>query len=263
MGIIASVVSNGQKQIERQHLHSFRHLRGDFPAGELIEGETPDFLVITPTGRKIGIEHTQVFKKTGADEISEQADETTKDFITNGAKGHAESLGLPPAYVSLFFNTPYLRRTVGTKRRSLTNAQKHHVAKGIAEFVGVHMPPQGGSVRCDWRPGQPRQVDLILINRVRPPDRHNWRWLEMNKIEDDAIDLFQHAITKKNKVCVSCFSKCDECWLLVVADSFQSSGTIHPDEASLSHVYTSRFDRIYFLDLALRRVARLNIESGS
>ncbi len=55
MGITASTpASNSQKEIERQHLHSFRHLCRDFPIGEVIEGETADFVVITPTGRKIG-----------------------------------------------------------------------------------------------------------------------------------------------------------------------------------------------------------------
>ena len=34
------------------------------------------------------------------------------------------------------------------------------------------------------------------------------------------------------------------------ADSFQSSGNIHPDATSLSKVYTSPFNGIYFLDFA-------------
>ena len=71
--------------------------------GELIESETPDFLVLTQTGRKIGIEHTQVFKKDGTDETAEQPDEATKDFIKTAAKRHAEFLGLPPTRVTLFF----------------------------------------------------------------------------------------------------------------------------------------------------------------
>ena len=65
-------VSNSQKEIERPHLHSFRYFCADFPVGELIESETPDFLVLTATGRKIGIEHTQVFKKAGTDASQRQ-----------------------------------------------------------------------------------------------------------------------------------------------------------------------------------------------
>jgi hypothetical protein len=227
-----------QKEIERRHLHSFRSLCGDFPVGELIESETPDFLVLTPIGGKIGIEHTQVFKKDGTDATAEQPDEATKDFINTAAKRHAEFLGLPPAHVTLFFNPQYLRRTTGDKRRFFTKAEKQSIAERIAAFVGTYMPAEGDFIECDWRSGQPRQVDLIHINRVHPIDRHDWRWLEFNAIQYGAIERLQDAITRKNKRYAACLRECDECWLIVVADSFKSSGTIHPDATSLSHVYT-------------------------
>ena len=115
-----------QKKVERRHLHSFRYLCKDFPGGEFIDSETPDFLVRTPTGRKIGIEHTQVFKKDGADETAEQPDEATKDFIKTAAKRHAEFLGLPPTHVTLFIKPQYLRRTTGDKRRFFTKAKAKH-----------------------------------------------------------------------------------------------------------------------------------------
>jgi hypothetical protein len=220
--------------------------------GELIESETPDFLVLTATGRKIGIEHTQVFKKAGTDETAEQPDEATKDFIKTAAKQHAEFLGLPPAHVTLFFNPQYLRRTTGDKRRFFTKAEKQSIAERIAVFVGTQMPAEGGSIECDWRPEQPRQVDLIHINRVHPVDRHIWRCPEFNAIQYDAIERLQDAITKKSKRYDACLRECDECWLLIVANSFLSSGNIHPDAASLSHVYTSPFSQTYFLDLVLR-----------
>ena len=85
----------------------------------------------------------------------------------------------------------------------------------------------------------------------------------MNAIQYDAIERVQDAITRKDKIYDACLRKCDECWLLVVADSFVSSGNIHPDTASLSHVYTSPFSRIYFLDFGLGRVAILKAKPGS
>jgi hypothetical protein len=251
-------IEDPQKEIERQHLHSFQCLCSDFPAGKLIQCETPDFLVMTDSGRKIGIEHTQVFKKDGTDETAEQADEATKEFIKTAAKKHAEALGLPAAHVTLFFNPQYLRRTAGSRRRSFTKAERQTIAENIAKFVGNHMPDEGCSVELDWRPGQPRQVDLIHINRVYPVARPDWRWLEMNAIQYDAIERVQAAITRKSKMYDACRRVCDECWLLVVAHSFLSSGTIHPDAASLAHVYNSPFSRAYFLDFGLGRIACLN-----
>ena len=170
---------------------------------------------------------------------------------------------LPSANVWLFFNAQYLRRTVGAKRRFFTKAEKQRIAESIATFVGAHMPAQGCSINCDSLPDQPRQVDQILIGRNGPVDYHDWRCLEFNAIQYNAIDRLQDTINKKNMRYAACISECEECWLLVVADSFSSSGNIHPDEASLSHVYTSPFDRIYYLDLVPGRVAPLKTEPRS
>ena len=251
-----------RKEIEHQHIRSFRYLCSDFPVGELRECETPDFLILTTTGRTIGIEITQVFKKDGTDETAEQADEAAKEAITLDARIHAERLGMPPAHVSLFFNPQYLRRAKngGSQRRFLTKAEKQNIARSIAQFVGENMPPQGCSIELEPRPnsGQPREVDLIQINRVHPVDRHRWSWPEWRAIQHDAIERVQRAICNKGKKHDACRRKCDECWLVVVAPSFQSSGNIHPDEKSLSHMYDSLFMRTYFLDFGLGRVHRLN-----
>jgi hypothetical protein len=91
------------------------------------------------------------------------------------------------------------------------------------------MPAEGNFIECDWRPGQPRQVDLVQINRVYPVDRHNWGWLEFNAIQYDAIERLQDTITKKSQMHAACLRECDECWLLIDANSFLSSGNIHPD----------------------------------
>jgi hypothetical protein len=245
------------KERERRHLRGFQHLCPDFPPGEVIEGETPDFIVVTPAGQKIGIELTQVFKRDGKIEPAEQADEATKEFITTAARMHAECLGIPPAQVALFFNPEHLRRfkTPGRpEQRFLTKDEKDRVALNIARFVGEHMPEQGDLVDCDWSPGQPRQVDLIQINRVYPVEHHIWRWPEMRAIQHDAIEPIQSVISKKNKRYEACLCKCDECWLLAVTPPFQS---IHPDQNSLSHEYASPYGRVYFYDLSFGCVFRL------
>ena len=131
-------VNSKTKELERHFMQSFQCFCEDFPIGEWIEGETPDFIIITPEGKKIGIEVTQVFKQDGADTSAEQPNETTKEFITEAAKAHAERLGLPPAHVSLFFNTQHLtllRQKGKPERRFLTNEEKQTVAQRIAEFV--------------------------------------------------------------------------------------------------------------------------------
>ena len=239
------------KEIERHYLHSFRYLCRDFPSGDLRNHETPDFLVVTETQRKIGIEITRVFKADGKTKNSQQSVEATKEAITVFARMYSECLNLPPVDVSLLFSL----------RRPLNAKAQREIALRVAQVVHDNMPFQGESVTLEYgiggRRDQPIEVDLICINRVHPVDRHQWTWPEMGDVQTDVITLLQRAINTKTEKLDACLRCCDECWLLIVAPSFKPSGMIHPDKHSLSHAYASRFSRTYFLDFGHGRLVRL------
>src|ERR1035437_10723840 len=125
------------------------------------------------------------------------------------------------------------------------------------------MPAEGKSVQLEYRINQPIEVDLININRVHPVDRHQWTCPEMGVVQTDAIALLEEAIKKKTKRLSDCLRNCDECWLLIVAPSFNPSGMIHSDTDSLSHTYASPFGRTYFLDFGRGRLFQLQDDDGS
>jgi hypothetical protein len=239
---IANQASVRHKERERQHLHTFRYLCSDFPTGNLQDYETPDFLVVTTTQQKLGIELTQVFKVDGGTKSPQQAIEATKAEITVAERMYSECLNSPPANVSLYF---CLQGPLGAKPR-------REIARRVAQVVQDNMPPEGESVQLDCAigglTGLPIAVDAISINRVYPVRSHRWTWPEMGVEETNAIALFEGAIKKKAKKLDDCLQHCDECWLLIVAPSFEPSGMIHPDEHSLSHTYASPFSRTYFLN---------------
>jgi hypothetical protein len=95
--------------------------------------------------------------------------------------------------VTLFFNPQYLRVTTGNKRRALNKKERDTVAERLAAFIGKNMPEPGQSAHCFYRldNGQPRQVDELLIHREVPIDRPNWRWMEMNAIQEEAMIGFR------------------------------------------------------------------------
>jgi hypothetical protein len=240
------------KQIERQYLHSFRCLCSDFPNGNIQDNETPDFLIVTEAQQKIGIELTEMFKVDGETKLVQQSIEATKERITVAAKKiYSECLNSPPAHVALFF---CLQVPLKAKRC-------WEIARCVAQFVHDKMPPEGESVQLKCSiggpGGKPIAVDLISINRVHPVNHNKWSWPEAGAVETNAVPLFEKAIRKKATKLDECLQKCDECWLLIVAPSFKSSGMIHPDGDSLSHTYASPFSRTYFLDFGRGRVVRL------
>jgi hypothetical protein len=229
-----------KSEIGRQHLHSFRYFCADFPSGELLQQEAPDFLVTAETGTRIGIEFTRVFKERG--KAAEQSVEATKDAITIAARRYAEDhFQSPPAHVTLFF----------TLSRHLNNEHCQRIAERVAQAVHDNMPATGESTELHYRSGgvQPIEVDLIQINRVYPVTAHQWCWLEFSSIKTDAVEVLEQEIQAKNKKYDQYHRKCEECWLVIVAPSFRSSGNVCPDDESYSHIYPSRFDRTYFLNI--------------
>jgi hypothetical protein len=144
---------------------------------------------------------------------------------------------------------------------------RREIARRVAQVVHDNMPPAGESVQLDCGigglKGQPIAVDAIGINRVYPVDRHRWTWPEVGIVQTNAIALIEGAIKKKAKKLDDCLRNCDECWLLIVAPSFQPSGTIHPDKHSFSHIYASPFSRTYFLDFGRGSLFQLQDSGGS
>jgi len=229
-------------QAEWQYLHSFRHLCQDFPSGELRKHEGPDFLITTNAGQTIGIEIGRVYKEYS--KTAEQSVEATKAAITAAARAYCQDvLKSPPAFVSLYF----------TLSRHLKPKACQEIAQRVARAVHENMPPEGECVTLEYRRGglQPIEVDLIIIGRNYPSAPSKWIWPEYASIQTDAISTLEHRITEKNQKLHSYLRHCADCWLLIVAPSFTSSGNIHPDERSISYIYPSSFGRTYFLDFGL------------
>jgi hypothetical protein len=120
------------------------------------------------------------------------------------------------------------------------------------------MPATGNSVELEMMPGQPREVDLILINRVhcRPPGR--WDFGNARIVERFATDIVQRAIDEKAKKLDAYLKCCSECWLLVVADSFRDSGSFDFDDFG-GKSFSSPFSRTYLLDFGRGRLHRLSV----
>jgi hypothetical protein len=228
--------------MECEYFSSFRYFEPEIQSGSITHSESPDFRV-NVTDRVIGVEVTQLFKPRSGRDI-----ESAQERILEEACQRAEEQRLPPANVSLFF----------CLRRPLDTAARSRIANAVVRVVAEQMPRDGESVELERAPGQPREVDLILINRVhcRAPGR--WQLgLEFGADERDAANVIQERIATKAKRISSYLEFCNECWLLLVADSFRTSGRLAFDDSCQSHGFISQFARTYVLDFGKPRLYRL------
>jgi hypothetical protein len=230
---------DSKKERELRILKVFRRLCDDFPSGEIIEDETPDFIIYGDC--KLGIEIRQVFLDDGKKRTSLQGVEAARDRIVAEAIKLASGTDLPFAMVAFFPNW-----TVEIRRE-----RESSIAQRLVKAVRDRMPPVGESTTLRYRIGgpQPIEFDEILVHRGSLATKHDWQWLKADSVEENAIELLNKAIGEKAVLMDRILEKCDACWLLIVANPFRASGKIRPNQQSLSYTYRSPFDRTYFLRL--------------
>jgi hypothetical protein len=229
------------RQIEHEYFGSFRYFESEIQSGSITHGDSPDFRVDV-SGRVVGVEVTRLFKPEGRQDI-----ESTQERILEEACRRAQEQMLPPAHVTLFFNL----------HGPLDSAVRSRIADAIVRVVKERMPPVGESVEVERAPGQPHEVDLIMVNRVhcRAPGR--WEWFEFGAVEKDVARVVEEAIARKAERLSSYLECCNECWLLLVADSFRASGKLAFEDSCQSHVFVSPFARTYVLDFGKGRLYQL------
>lgn len=250
--------------MEAAHFRSFYHFEADIQSahhfkpgvqfeldiqsGVIIHADSPDFR-IQVGNNLIGVEVRRLFTSPDGPAI-----ESTQESIFDQACRKAERLSLPPADVTLFFNL----------RKPLHVAARTRIADAVVRVVAENMPADGETVDLEGRSGQPSEVDQILINRrhCRPPGR--WRAdFKFSEIERNRSDIVQNAITEKADRLLTYLTACNECWLLLVADSFKASGNLEFGEVTQPHTFSSPFTRTYVLDFGRGRLHRLQTSGPS
>ena len=227
-----------------QHLKPEIQFPLDMQSGVISHDDRPDFRIRIGS-KTVGIEITRLFTSADAAAL-----ESTQEGIFDQACRKAERLNLPAVDVMLFFNL----------RRSLPKADRCRIANAVVQLVAANIPADGGRADLEHRPGQPPEVDLIQINPPSRPEQGRWRAdFSFSKIERNTLEIVQEAITKKAGLLPTYLKACDECWLLLVADSFKASGNLDFSEDSQMHIFSSPFARTYALDWGRPRLHRLEV----
>jgi len=234
------------KELERSFLEQLRDLVGDFPRGPLIPGETPDFRI--DLGAEIlGIEVTRLMDE------SERRDESEWDSIVREAGALARTC-LPAVDVAVGFRSG---ARVDKRNRKVIAAA---LVQAVSERLPV--PSEHLTIFNDWRGSLPECVHCIDIHRSERLSGHVWSVLDGGMGRTECHSEIQSRISHKEKKLPKCLEACSRCWLLVVTPKDEPSSFFEPDGLTRTTVYSSAYERVFFLDAFSNRFFELLLRPG-
>src|SRR5690606_8210529 len=165
-----------KKEIEAWQFERFRCQIPDFPVGELILGEEPDFVIRTST-RTIGVELTELYRPREEGQPPLQDAEQLRRRVCARAQCEVEKSGRPPLLVFVSFNATQrlAARRVPHLAEELTNiVSSLNLRAGEDRDVGAEgdtqlaLPVEVSKLRI-WRPPrtmtvtwQPSSVGIVV-----------------------------------------------------------------------------------------------------
>ena len=229
-----------QKRKELRQLNDLRALLPDFPEGKVTLSEKPDF-VIQSDHHKVGIEVTSIFVNDTDNERPLQAQEAERQSMLDEACRLYETMKLPHVQVRALFLGP-------TK---LNKHNRSHFARVFADLVAKNIPSQNGFYSFENNFDAPDlfPTEISSIHYVKYDfQRSSFASLPIIwSIQEDFSAELQKVISGKD-ILLSTYQKCDEYWLLIVAEWAAPSSYFDPSQKTKSTNYRSDFDRVFFLN---------------
>lgn len=160
-----------KKARERAYLERFREILADFPEGEVISFEHPDFLVKTQS-RWIGIELTEYHVQEPDESWGSpmRARKGAEDKVLRKASAQYQSRDLPAVAVHIHWNS----------HQVFSSRRVQELAADLADLVQEHLPEQGheAAIRRRRHPARrslPQEVTSLSIDRRNNPQRTHGR----------------------------------------------------------------------------------------
>jgi hypothetical protein len=239
-----------KKQRERAILDEFRKVCPDFPPGEIIDCESPDFLLPSTDGT-IGFEVTEYIRgqtPRGGSPLRER--EKFREKVVLRAQKLFEQRCIVPLNVIVHWLS-----------RPTPKANPEFLAASIADLVAAHVPTDTyQKMRLDAVALEGTRIEdqvlSISIWRLRPTARNGWAVMG-GAFVGIPPDELQTAIDGKKAKVAPYRLKCDRVWLIIAAGLVHISSHAEIHEEDLDHVFLTPFDRVFFYDWATSRCVSL------
>jgi len=243
---------------DRFHLWVFSTLH-QLPGDELPrKGRTqkPDFRY--QNGKLItGIEHTEIKRTKSAQGVPSLAQlKGTHREIVKKARRLAVKQGVPPLHVEVLFHDHFYRypnkgeKAVQALLTAVTKNLDKILEKETGKYIKIEAPEPFVGISMIYVTSGMAYGKVWLVD-------HRWEVMEPGTVSTSFISELQDRISEKNQKIDNYLKACDECWLLIVADRMRADQKFHLTPEMQSHVYESKFQRTFFLEIAERFLLEL------
>ncbi len=253
-------MTRNKKVIERRQLELFlKHapLSFNFDEVTIQENEAPDFILLLPGGKVVGVELTMIFWKPKPGTPPPQAIYATYDKIAEIAQRKYEEEGGPPVAVHLFFQFSFRP----SKRDIIP------VADAIAAYVREHVPDEGEEFEesSSWfnHDRFPEHVSSIHICRIPSLTRSFFSVPKAAFLPTLTREYVEQILEEKEQKLPNYRHRCPQCeemWLVMVCN-LEMSTQFDLDESLLTAPFPSAFDRVFIYCLMDQQVYELPLET--
>lgn len=241
-----------KKARERLFLDEFATIVQNFPEGAIIESEQPDFLIIKPN-EIIGVEIVDYVRGQSQGDSSDRRNEILWQRVADTARKKFERQHNEVLMVQFYWCPHQYPRQ--SEVEEIANEAVELIAKNIpSEIYGIF---QVESSDLDDKKIT-YYVSSIHITRVNNTNEALWTYVSAGFISITPNEV-QQIINKKDKKVPEYLNKCQEVWLLVIADGIYISSSVGIPQEVLQQEFISRFFRVFLYNRENKGVSELQV----
>jgi hypothetical protein len=239
-----------QKEREHYYLKKAQAAYPDLPPGTPTSTESPDFLFQNES-RVLGIEITDFIRRVKRDSpLSLRTIEKLHAMVALQAKAIFEAKYNIPLWIALHWD----------HRFRFSKKDVPRVASQLVDVIEKDIPREiyeGTSFNWDSHGDFPifEAIHRISIRRLKDRTKGVWAEAESGFIGGTMSDI-QEVVEAKEPKIQSYLTKCDEVWLLIIADGAHISSTLDI-ELEPSATLRTQFERVLLYDGDSKSVLRL------
>ena len=222
---------DSQKQRERRYLDLVIE-SADLSPSLIEQTEEPDFLLCLDS-RTVGVEVTELYLPRDAGKMPTQALENEERIAVQIALDRAIENDIP----SQLIQTRLSRHGLNKKNRLKT-------ATALYEYVAQNYAAPG-EVKSGDSNLPPEIVNISMFGQRE--SSHQWNGACAGWVNSEFTSGFEAAIDKKESLRRQYLTRCEKCWLVIVATGEGGSSFIEWSNVLAMHEFQSGFDLVYFV----------------